>query len=107
MVHCNVKFSHHIRAKISMIAFSRGPVKCYDVFHIEHQVGTGESIRGGTFRSKIFGNLGVLTKGLGEYKYAFSRVINPISCRGFYLNFGVKIATVCDNNSGRIYTFFN
>ena len=36
VVHCNVEFSHHIRAKISMIAFSRGSMKFYDVFNIEH-----------------------------------------------------------------------
>ena len=36
VVHCNVEFSHHIRAKISMIALSRGSVKFYDVFNIEH-----------------------------------------------------------------------
>ena len=36
VVHCNVEFSHHIRAKISIIAFSRGSVKLYDVFNIEH-----------------------------------------------------------------------
>ena len=36
VVHCNVEFSHHIRANISMIAFSRGSVKFYDVFNIEH-----------------------------------------------------------------------
>ena len=36
VVHCNVEFSHHIRAKISIVAFSRGSVKFYDVFNIEH-----------------------------------------------------------------------
>ena len=36
VVHCNVEFFHHIRANIYMIAFSRGSVKFYDVFNIEH-----------------------------------------------------------------------
>ena len=39
-------------AKISMIAFSRGSVKFYDVFNIETL--SVENIRGGTFRSKNF-----------------------------------------------------
>ena len=33
-----LNFPHHIRAKMSMIAFSRGSVKFYDVINIEHQV---------------------------------------------------------------------